>query len=117
MDLQFTEQQIKPGEKDLPYKILIAIHTKKEIAAGYVVVQFVGNWGIINGHDLEDGTTLFPADIKDNEPLSKFLGVNRDPLPYPIRIGKTPFSPNKPLRVVASGNKPFHVARVILFDQ
>jgi hypothetical protein len=113
--LHFTEKQIEPEKEGFPYRILITIETKREIKAGYIVVQFTGQ-PIVGGYGFENSKPVFPTDIKDNEPLSKFLTENPYPNSFALQIGETPFNPSKPVLVVAFDRAPFHVSKVILFD-
>ena len=114
--LHFTEKQIEPEKEGFPYRILITIETKREIKAGYIVVQFTGQ-PILGGYGFENSKpVLSSTDILDNEPLSKFLSENPYPHSFALQIGETPFSPSKPVLVVAYDRAPFHVSKVILID-
>lgn len=80
--LHFSETKIAPERPELPYRIIVTIETKTELAAGYIVVQFNGAWGSLQ-NDLEGAELTFrPDDIENPElkaQLPKYEGKGIPP--------------------------------------
>jgi hypothetical protein len=115
--LHFSETAVSSGKKDFPYRVIVTIDTLNEIRSGYVVV-FLDVRPAIVSTDLEGVTLVFDGrDVIDNKQLSDILTWNPARITYAFKIGKTPFSQNRPIHVVADGSEYVHVSRVLYFDE
>jgi len=114
--LHFSVQRIPAEKPEFPYRILVTIDTSKEIGFGYVVVQFEGPLAGV-GCDFRDSKLVFRADQVENKDLAKILETNMGPRVYALQVGKTPFTPETPIHVVAFGKEQVRVAAVTFFDE
>ncbi len=112
LSLQFSEQQITPEKLEFPYRILVTVSAEKEHSAGYIVVQFDGNFVGVSC-DFEASNFAYGHVVPENEELLKLLSTEPTKK-YALQIGKKPF---KSMHVVAFGKEPFHVSGVTFFDE
>jgi hypothetical protein len=113
MALQFSEQQFPP-EKPGYSHIVVSIQTKKELSAGYIVVQFSGQPYSV-GCDFQDSKLALGAEVPtDNPTVAELL---KAPTNYVLQIGKTPFTPSKPVHVEVRAANLIHVSTVTFYDE
>jgi hypothetical protein len=94
------------------------IETNKDLVTGYVAVEFSGPRAF-TGTDFVGSKLIFLNDDNDivgNRPLKEYLTVHREDS-YVLEIGNAPFTPKKPIHVVAAGSTPFSVNKVTLFEK
>ena len=113
--LHFYEVQITKETPESPDRILVTIETKTELQSGYIVVQFSGAVGPI-ASDFVGDELPHRSDI-DNPELKAQLQKFQETPPLIIRIGRTPFSPDKPIHLTELGGKEFHISNVMFFDE
>ncbi len=98
-----------------PFKAVITIDVKEPISSGYIVVEFDDRFAMAST-DFPDSKLVSDNDISETKQLRDYLATRQGPS-YALALGKTPLLPGIPLHVFASGKKPFHVTKVILFDE
>ncbi len=116
--LHFSEAKVPPQPpSNFQYNLMVTIKTETKVTAGYIVVEFDHHPGIILC-DFVDSKLVLGSDIRliDNEEVRNYVG-NYEPPNYALAIGKTPFTPEKPIHVLASGPEQLGVVKVILFDE
>jgi hypothetical protein len=102
--------------QQFPFRVMVTINTKVPIQSGYVVVEFDGRFAGAEC-DFIDSKLVGPWDkFIENTALADLLSKNVGTI-YALQIGKTPFTPEKPIHVVAFGKIPFHVSKVTLFAE
>jgi len=121
--LEFSEKKTPPERPDLSYRVVVTIKTKRQVSAGYVVVQFDRALGGATtglssvGNDFaESNRDLGGSQLIDNKEVSGLIQRNGARV-YAIRIGRSPLVPGKPIHVIGAGEKEFHVSQVTLFDE
>jgi hypothetical protein len=111
--LQFSEQQLSP-EKPEYSRIVVTIETKKELLSGYIAVQLSGQ-PYSMGCDFQDSKLALTAEgPPDNPMVAELLKATTN---YVLQIGKTPFTPSKPIHVEAHAGGPIHVSAVTFFEE
>jgi hypothetical protein len=119
--LSFSETNVPPDQRNIPNNIVVTIKTDKELSSGYIVVEFEGRFVRVSCDFVDSKLVLgdmVDRDFRpiDNAELKDYLKSHTSST-YALAIGKTPFSPEKPVQVFASGAVPLHVAKVTLFDE
>ena len=115
--LRFSEVQGTPEDPKFAFEVVVSIETDRPISAGYIVVEFDGQWATV-GTDFEGGKDIFPnMESIDNKEFLDYLTKRKFVHMYAFGIGKNPFVPEKPIRVVAAGGILVHVTRVIFFEE
>lgn len=97
---------------------MITIETDRDLVAGYVAVEFNGTRASM-GTDFVGSKLIFRNDdneIIGNKPLREYLTVHREDS-YVLEIGNVPFTPKKPIHVVAYSSTPFSVNKVTFFEK
>jgi hypothetical protein len=117
MALHFSEVQTAPTTPGLFPQTIVTIETKRELTAGYIVVEFHGKFGHLN-FDFGDiqPVSAFDDDIDNPElkaRLPKYPGIS----PYVLKIGKTPVLPSNPIHIIEERGENFHVSSVTFFDE
>lgn len=118
ISLHFSEAQVPPQPPlNSPYNLMATIKTETKVTAGYIIVEFDHHPGTIVC-DFEDSKLVLTSDgrLIDNEEVRNYAG-KYEPPNYALVIGKTPFTPEKPIRVLASGAEPLRVVKVTLYDE
>jgi hypothetical protein len=117
--LDFSEQQIPASKPEFPYRIRATISTKKEIVAGYIVVQLSGRLAWVAAPDFEGSTIVSSIDDIENGELSKLLTTMATPTNhnYALKIGKAPFTSSKPFHIEAYGREAVHITKATWFDE
>jgi hypothetical protein len=117
--LPFSEEQLPSGDTMFPYRIVVTVKTKTPVSAGYIIVQFAPPFSGVVGMSWDGYSgrgSVLDSRMIDNTELLDFLKEHPKGT-CALVVGKTPFVPANPLRLRAFGEKPLHVARVILFDE
>lgn len=111
--LKFSEQELPP-EKPGYSHIVVSIEAPRELTSGYIAVQFSGQ-PYSAGCDFEGSKlALTSRDFIDNKAVAELLQKTTN---YVLQIGKTPFTPNKPLHVEARTAAPIHVSAVTFLEE
>lgn len=111
--LKFSTTQLPPDDRNA-YRAIVTIETDVTLTAGYVVTEFEGEPPSL-GCDFTDST--FPElEFVDYPELLKYLKSN-PPRIYALKIGKTPFTHDKPVHVLVGAATPVRVSKVTLFDE
>lgn len=113
--LDFVETPVAPENSQFPNRLVATISTDTERSSGYVVVEFTSTPASI-GTDFA-GTLVLPSDLETISNCDLAAYLRERPFAYTIEIRNTPFTPAKPIRVVAADAKPFHFLKVTFFDE
>jgi len=98
-----------------PYKMVVTIETKTDLATGYVFVQFAGK-AVSMGTDVSDGKLIMGGgDVIENPELTKLLVWNPAMPFYAFKLGKTPFLSSRPIHIVVDAPEPIHVTKALFF--
>lgn len=68
-------------------------------------------------NDLQGSRWVSQGDAIESKYLSALLANHQGQLPLALEIGKTPFTPTKPIHIFAFGKKAIHVSSVLFFDE
>lgn len=111
--LHFSEVQTATGMPEFPYEIVVTIETTRELANGYILVKLNGAYSEARC-DLEGFQNISNDQLSENHELLDLMAKRQG---IAFEIGKTAFTPGKPIHVTASAKEPFHVSSVMFFDQ
>ena len=103
------------GTNLFPFKVVITIDVEEPISAGYIVVEFDSRFAMASA-DLPGGQLAIGNEASAPKQLRDYL-ASRQGTSYALALGGTPLRPGTPLRVFASGKKPFHATKVTLFEE
>lgn len=95
--------------------IVVTIHTKEPIESAYIAVEFKGQL-VRASTDLVDSTFALPNEPIANREFMEYM-KGRMGKSYALRIGKTPITFQRPMRVFASGYNGFRASRATLFEE
>lgn len=125
IQLHFSEKQVDSEKPDLPFKLITTIETESVISRGYIVVEMEGRFADLD-FDLVDKRLVLDMKFIGNTELiehtrklqmAEYKGKHQAPSFFTLAISKKPFSPANPLHIVGHSKTPFHVAKVMLFDE
>jgi hypothetical protein len=112
--LSFSQTKVATDKPNAPY--IVTIKTKMELAFGYVVIQFTGTADRLND-DLDDSRRVSQIADIENPELKARIESSKQASYYILRIGVFPFSPSRPINIMARGAKKFHTSSVMFFDE
>jgi len=113
--LHFSEAEVAPDALSFNYNIVASIDTETMTSSGYIVVEFDGAPARMSC-DIGSKAPWTPEMLENNELKQYLERLKRSSYILEIKTTK-PFTPEKPIQVLASGFMPVHVSKVTLFDE
>jgi hypothetical protein len=116
--LRFHVQRVDPTNTQFSCRIWVTIETKAKLTTGYVVVELIGPVASMATDFADSKLVISPEFIEDKE-LTKLVSTRgkNGPTVYALQIGDTPFAPDKPIHVEASGKDEIKVSAVRYFEE
>jgi hypothetical protein len=111
--LKFSEQELPPIEPG-HFRFVVSINAPKELTAGYIAVQFSGQPYQVGTDFKNSKLALGPEVPPDNPMVVELLKASTN---YVLQIGKTPFTPGKPVHVEARAAAPIHASAVTFLEE
>jgi len=102
--------------QQFPFGTIVTITTTTPFSSGYIVIEFDSGYAGAGCDFVDSRLVVGEMRSVENRDLADYLEAHQFRT-YALAIGRTAFTPDKPIHVEAFGNNPLHVLMVTHFDE